>query len=40
MSGAELLHHLLVDYLIKGGIVVVGLLLLVIGMVVVWRKLG
>ncbi|HEX3733339.1 MAG TPA: hypothetical protein VHU91_10510 [Mycobacteriales bacterium] len=34
----ELLHHLLIDKLIKGAIVLVALLTLAMGMVIIWKK--
>ncbi|KAA9381590.1 hypothetical protein F5972_01790 [Microbispora cellulosiformans] len=39
-GGSEILDHLLSDVLIKGGIVVFALLALVLGMVLIWRKIG
>ncbi|GHF55188.1 hypothetical protein GCM10010218_40750 [Streptomyces mashuensis] len=39
-EGDELLHHLLLDYALKGVIVVVAVVVLAIGMVVIWRKAG
>lgn len=38
--GHELLHHLLTDYLVKGAIVLVAVLILATGMVVIWKKLS
>lgn len=40
MDSSDLVDHLLMDYAIKGGIVIVALILLVLGMVVVWRRAG
>ncbi len=37
-EGHDLLHHLLVDYLIKAAIVLVALLVLAAGMVLIWKK--
>ena len=39
-EGAELVHHLLVDMLVKGAIGVGALLVLVLGAVLLWRRLG
>ncbi len=39
-EGSELVRHLLADFLIKGAIVVVALLVLVAGMVAVWKTAG
>lgn len=39
-DGHGILHHLLVDMLVKGAIVIGGLVVLVLGMVVIWRKIG
>ncbi|MGW3498991.1 hypothetical protein [Streptomyces sp. NPDC001020] len=39
-DGDALLHHLLVDYLIKAAIVVAALLVLGTGMVIIWRRAG
>ncbi|MFC5723907.1 hypothetical protein ACFP1Z_27450 [Streptomyces gamaensis] len=39
-DSSSLLHHLLMDYVVKGVIVVVALAVLAIGMVVVWRRAG
>lgn len=40
VEGHDLLHHLLVDLLMKGAIVVLALITLAVGMVVIWRKFG
>ncbi|MFF5205915.1 hypothetical protein [Streptosporangium sp. NPDC000396] len=39
-DGSKILEHLLSDFLIKGVIVVIALLVLALGMVVIWRKVG
>jgi hypothetical protein len=39
-EGGSLLQHLLVDRLIKTGIVIVALVVLAIGMTVIWRRVG
>jgi hypothetical protein len=39
-EGSKLLDHLLADFLIKGIIVVIALLVLALGMVVIWKKIG
>ncbi|MEV8630994.1 hypothetical protein AB0395_04990 [Streptosporangium sp. NPDC051023] len=39
-EGSELVRHLLSDFLIKGVIVLVALLVLTMGMVVIWRTVG
>ncbi|MBO8194817.1 hypothetical protein ITI46_24630 [Streptomyces oryzae] len=39
-ESSGLLYHLLLDRAIKGGIVLVALVLLVVGMVVIWRRTG
>lgn len=39
-DGDQLLHHLLMDYAIKVVIVVAALILLVTGMIVLWKKVG
>ncbi len=39
-DGAEILHHLLTDFLIKGLIVAIALIVLVAGMVIIWRTAG
>ncbi|MGW4484686.1 hypothetical protein ACWEOE_12675 [Amycolatopsis sp. NPDC004368] len=36
----ELVHHLLVDLLSKGLIVITAVVVLVVGAVVIWRKAG
>ncbi|WP_326569690.1 hypothetical protein VSH64_01130 [Amycolatopsis rhabdoformis] len=36
----ELVHHLLMDLLVKGLIVVAAVVLLVLGAVVIWRRVG
>ena len=36
----ELLHHLLVDRLLKLGIAAVALTVLAIGMAIIWRRTG
>jgi len=36
----ELLHHLLIDYALKVGIVLVALVVLGVGMAVLWRRVG
>ncbi|WP_438295166.1 hypothetical protein [Streptomyces sp. HUAS TT7] len=35
-----LAHHLLMDFAIKGVIVVVAVVILVLGMVLIWRRAG
>lgn len=40
LDGAEILEHLLIDRLIKIGIVLVALVAIVIGMVIIWRRSG
>ncbi|WIX78449.1 hypothetical protein QRX50_45065 [Amycolatopsis carbonis] len=40
MNGDELLHHLLLDLLVKGLIGLGAVVALVIGAVVIWRKAG
>ncbi|MGW8379447.1 hypothetical protein [Streptomyces sp. ODS28] len=37
-EGEELLHHLLLDLLVKGAIVLVALVVLAVGMVLIWRR--
>ncbi|GAA3091776.1 hypothetical protein [Streptosporangium carneum] len=39
-EGSELLRHLLSDFLIKGVIVVVALLVLAVGMAAIWKAVG
>ncbi|TMR89096.1 hypothetical protein [Nonomuraea basaltis] len=39
-EGSELLDHLLFDFLIKGVIVVIALLILALGMRAIWKKIG
>lgn len=39
-GGSKLLDHLLSDFLIKGVIVVIALLVLALGMVVIWKRIG
>ncbi|ACZ86084.1 hypothetical protein [Streptosporangium roseum] len=39
-EGSELLDHLMSDFLIKGVIVVIALLVLALGMVVIWKMIG
>jgi hypothetical protein len=39
-DGGSLLQHLLLDRLIKMGIVTVALVVLAIGMAVIWRRTG
>ncbi|MET7798813.1 hypothetical protein [Streptomyces decoyicus] len=39
-EGADLLHHLLVDAVLKGAIVIVALIVLALGMVLIWTKTG
>lgn len=40
LDGSELVHHLLTDLLIKTAIVIGAVVLLAVGMVVLWRRLG
>ncbi|MBB4684252.1 hypothetical protein [Amycolatopsis jiangsuensis] len=39
-EGEEILHHLLADLLIKGLIVVAAVVVLVLGVVLIWKKVG
>ncbi|MFG2828311.1 hypothetical protein ACGFWI_12740 [Streptomyces sp. NPDC048434] len=39
-DGSELVQHLLADAAIKGVIVIVALIVLVLGMVLIWKKAG
>ena len=39
-EGSELVEHLLTDMLIKGAIVLAAVLVLLVGAVLLWRKLG
>lgn len=39
-TAEELLYHLLVDQLIKCGIVVAALVILALGMTIIWKKAG
>ena len=38
MSGDELLHHLIVDKLAKLGIVAGAVIVILIGMIIIWRR--
>ncbi len=40
LDGSELVHHLLTDLLIKAAIVLGAVAILIVGMVVLWRRLG
>ncbi|MER7212349.1 hypothetical protein [Streptosporangium sp. NPDC000239] len=39
-GGSELLDHLLHDFIVKGIIVAVALVVLAVGMVIIWRMAG
>lgn len=39
-GGTELMHHLLTDYLLKGAIVVGLAIVVLIAMVIIWKKVG
>lgn len=39
-DGDEILHHLLIDFLAKAAIVVTAVVFVVLGMVIIWRKVG
>lgn len=38
LDGAELLQHLIVDKLMKMGIVLLAVLAIAVGMVIIWRR--
>lgn len=40
MEGKELLHHLIVDKIVKIGIVLLAIIAIAIGMAVIWRRTG
>ncbi|WP_162186060.1 hypothetical protein [Amycolatopsis jejuensis] len=39
-DGSEVLHHLMADLLVKGLIVVGAVLVVIVGVVVIWKKVG
>lgn len=39
-DGTQILHHLLTDFLLKGLIVAIALIVLAVGMVIIWRLAG